>query len=47
MATGMVANGAVITSVKEILGHRQLSSTQVYTHAHLAQSQRDSARLGD
>ena len=47
MATGMVANGAVITSVKEILGHRQLSSTQVYTHAHVAQSQRDSARLGD
>ena len=46
MASGMVANGAGITSVQAILGHRQLSSTQVYTHAHPEQLRRDSAALG-
>lgn len=45
-ASGMVAAGAAITSVQKILGHRNLASTQVYTHAHPSQLQRDSAALG-
>lgn len=32
MATSMLENGANISSIQEILGHEQLSSTQVYTH---------------
>ena len=31
-ATEMLNNGAEITSVKEILGHSSLSSTEIYTH---------------
>lgn len=31
-ATGMLNNGAEINSVKELLGHSSLASTEVYTH---------------
>lgn len=31
-ATSMLANGADLTAVKELLGHSTLSSTEVYTH---------------
>lgn len=31
-ATGMLNNGAEINSVKELLGHASLASTEVYTH---------------
>lgn len=36
-ATHFLQNGAEINSVKEILGHSSLSSTQVYTHADIEQ----------
>ncbi len=45
-ASGMVASGASIATVQKTLGHRKLSSTQVYTHTTMAQIQRDAAAFG-
>ena len=36
----MLNNGADMNSVKELLGHSSLASTQVYTHTSLAELQK-------
>ena len=43
-ATHLLNNGADLNSVKELLGHSSLASTQVYTHNNLAELKKQFAR---
>lgn len=43
-ATHLLNNGADLNSVKELLGHSSLASTQVYTHNNLAELKKQYAR---
>ncbi|MDE7160182.1 MAG: tyrosine-type recombinase/integrase, partial [Muribaculaceae bacterium] len=43
-ATAMVSGGADINSVKHLLGHASLATTQIYTHLDLSALRRDYAR---